>query len=55
MFDELKIEEWPWWDDKSNNILGVCREHSKNASLQYTSKDEVDLLFSRSLRIRFTL
>lgn len=47
MFDELKIEEWPRWDDKSNNILGVCREHGKNASLQYTSKDEVDLLFSQ--------
>ena len=45
MFDEIKVEERPRWDDKSNNIIGVCREHSKNASLQYTSKDEVDLLF----------
>ena len=47
MFDELKVEEHPRWDDKSNNIIGVCREHSKHASLQYTSKDEVDLLFSQ--------
>jgi len=47
MFDEIKVEERPRWDDKSNNIIGVCREHSKNASLQYTSKDEVDLLFSQ--------
>jgi hypothetical protein len=49
MFDEIKVEERPRWDDKSNNIIGVCREHSKNASLQYTSKDEVDLLFSQIL------
>jgi hypothetical protein len=48
MFDKIKVEEWPRWDDKSNNIIGVCREHSKNASLQYTSKDEVDL-FSQIL------
>lgn len=49
MFDEIKVEERPRWDDKSNNIIGVCREHSKNTSLQYTSKDEVDLLFSQIL------
>lgn len=47
MFDEIKVEERPRWDDKSNNIIGVCREHSKNTSLQYTSKDEVDLLLSQ--------
>ena len=47
MFDEIKVEEQPRWDDKSNNIIRVCREHSKNTSLQYTSKDEVDLLFSQ--------
>ena len=49
MFDKIKVEEQPRWDDKNNNIIGVCREHSKNASLQYTSKDEVDLLFSQIL------
>jgi len=49
MFDEIKVEERPRWDDKSNNIIGVCREHSKNTSLQYTSKDEVDLLLSQIL------
>lgn len=47
MFDEIKVEERPRWDDKTNNIIGVCREHSKNASLQYTSKDEVDLLLAQ--------
>ena len=47
MFDEIKVEEHPRWDDKTNNIIGVCREHSKNASLQYTSKDEVDFLLAQ--------
>ena len=27
MFDELAVEKWPRWDDKSNKILGVCCEH----------------------------
>jgi hypothetical protein len=24
MLHELKVEERPWWDNKSNMILGVC-------------------------------
>ncbi|KDR66758.1 hypothetical protein GALMADRAFT_1359327 [Galerina marginata CBS 339.88] len=47
MFDEIKVEERPRWDDKTNNILGVCREHGGQASLHYTSKQEVDLLFEK--------
>jgi hypothetical protein len=27
MFDELAVEKQPRWDDKSNKVLGVCREH----------------------------
>jgi len=45
MFDELKVEERLRWDDKTNMIQGVCREHGKVASLEYTSRHEVDLLF----------
>jgi len=45
MFDELKVEERLHWDDKTNMIQGVCREHGKVASLEYTSRHEVDLLF----------
>jgi hypothetical protein len=44
MLDELKVEERPRWDDKTNMILGPCREHSKNASLEFTSRHEADLL-----------
>ena len=49
MFNEIKVEEQPRWDDRSNNIIGVCQEHSKNTSLQYTSKDKVDLLLPQIL------
>jgi len=49
MFDKIKVEERPQWDDKSNNIIGVCQEHSKNTGLQYTSKDKVNLLLSQIL------
>lgn len=49
MFDELKVEERPRWDDKSNMILGVCREHGKHTSLEFTSKNEAELLI-KSIR-----
>ena len=45
MFDELKVEERLRWDDKTNMIQGVCQEHGKVASLEYTLWHEVDLLF----------
>ena len=44
MLDELKTEERPRWDDKTNMILGPCREHSKNTSLEFNSKHEAELL-----------
>jgi hypothetical protein len=44
MLDELKVEERPRWDDKTNMILGTCREHGKNTSLEFNSKHEAELL-----------
>lgn len=44
MLDELKVEERPRWDDKSNMILGVCWEHGNAISLSYTSKEEAKML-----------
>jgi hypothetical protein len=44
MFDKLAIEKWPWWDDKSNNVLGVCCEYERGTSLEFTSKDDLDAL-----------
>jgi hypothetical protein len=44
MLDELKVEERPHWDNRSNMIMGVCREHGHHTSLEFTSRDEADLL-----------
>ena len=37
MIDELKLEERPRWDDQTNNILGLCREHTRNLGLEFCS------------------
>jgi len=47
MFDEIKVEERPRWDDRTNYIQGVCREHGRPASLLYTSNLEVDHIFEQ--------
>ena len=44
MLDELKTEERPRLDNGSNKIIGICREHGKNTSLEFTSEKEVNLL-----------
>jgi hypothetical protein len=44
MLDELKVEERPCWDDKTNMILGPCREHGKKTSLEFNSGHEAELL-----------
>ena len=44
MLDELKTEERLRHDDKTNKILGVCREHGNGTSLEFNSEKEVDLL-----------
>lgn len=44
MLDELKVEERPHWDDKSNMIMGVYQEHGTHTSLEYMFKHEVDFL-----------
>ena len=42
MFDELKVEERPRYDEKTNKILGLCREHGKG--LEFASEREVQVL-----------
>ena len=44
MLNKLKVEEWLWWDDKTNMILSICREHGSSMGLEYTSKTEVNML-----------
>jgi len=45
MFDELAVEKRPRWDDKTNKVLGVCREHGQGTSLEFTSEDDLDVLW----------
>ncbi|KAF9008713.1 hypothetical protein BDQ17DRAFT_1388467 [Cyathus striatus] len=44
MFDELKIEERPCWNNEINHILGLCCEHGEKVSLEFCTENEVDLL-----------
>ncbi|EJD39840.1 hypothetical protein AURDEDRAFT_70847, partial [Auricularia subglabra TFB-10046 SS5] len=44
--DELKVEPRPRWDDKSDMIIGICREHGHRVSLKFTSHREVDELMA---------
>jgi hypothetical protein len=45
MFDELAVEKRPRWDDRSNKVLGVCREHGRGTSLEFTSEDDLHALW----------
>ncbi|TFY53533.1 hypothetical protein EVG20_g10072 [Dentipellis fragilis] len=45
MFDELATEKRPRWDDKTNKILGICRECGKGRCLDFSSMDDLQLLF----------
>ncbi|KJA25111.1 hypothetical protein HYPSUDRAFT_135245 [Hypholoma sublateritium FD-334 SS-4] len=40
--DEIKIQERLRWDPKSNQILGVCREHGGQCSLEFRSMHQAD-------------
>jgi hypothetical protein len=45
MFDEISVERRPRWDDKTNKILGVCREHGQDTSLEFTSEEDLQTLW----------
>jgi len=44
MFDEILVEKCPCWDDKTNKILGMCCKHGHNTSLEFASKDDLQVL-----------
>ena len=46
IFNELAIEKQPRWDDKSNKFLGVCCEHGHATSLEFTSEDDLVMLWN---------
>jgi hypothetical protein len=47
--DEIKIQERLRWDPRTNNILGVCREHGNQVALEFRSMHQADALL-RSLQ-----
>lgn len=40
MIDEIAVEQQPWWDDRSNQILGLCREHSHQIGTEFCSIEQ---------------
>ncbi|KAJ7834825.1 hypothetical protein B0H13DRAFT_2240173 [Mycena leptocephala] len=47
MFDEIATEKRIRWDPKTNNFLGVCREHANKVSLQFNSEQDLEELFRK--------
>ncbi|KAJ6579391.1 hypothetical protein B0H10DRAFT_2342503 [Mycena sp. CBHHK59/15] len=44
MVDEIKVEGRMRWDARSNMILGLCREHSKNFELEFLGVEQAEAL-----------
>ncbi|KAF8198428.1 hypothetical protein BJ912DRAFT_1074363 [Pholiota molesta] len=43
-YDELKVQERLRWDPRTNNILGLCREHSKSYALEFRSIEQANTI-----------
>lgn len=43
VLDELAIEKRPRWDDRTNMLLGACREHGNKVPLEFISEKELDI------------
>ena len=44
MADEIKLESRMRWDPRTNNILGICREHGKRYGLEFRSMAQATAL-----------
>lgn len=47
MFDELATEKRIRWDPKTNNFLGLCREHAHRTSSQFINEGDLEELFEQ--------
>ncbi|KAJ7133152.1 hypothetical protein C8R44DRAFT_870590 [Mycena epipterygia] len=45
MMDEIAVEKRVRWDDKTNMILGACREHSSNVPLEFSDLADAEMFF----------
>jgi hypothetical protein len=55
MLDEIAVEKRARWDDKTNMILGGCREHTKPSYLEFSDLDDATTFFERLDRDEFHL
>ncbi|KAJ7737509.1 hypothetical protein B0H16DRAFT_1762357 [Mycena metata] len=46
MLDEIAVEQRPRWDDKTNKILGACRECSHKVSLDLNTAADLEVFFA---------
>jgi hypothetical protein len=44
MIDEIVQEKWPRWCNRTNKILGCCREHTKRRCMEFNSVADVEVL-----------
>ncbi|KAJ7834961.1 hypothetical protein B0H14DRAFT_3708784 [Mycena olivaceomarginata] len=47
MLDEIAVEKRARWDNKTNMILGACREHSEKAGLEFCHLDDATTFFQQ--------
>ena len=45
MVDKIVQEKRPWWCDRTNTMLGWCREHTKKRCMEFNSIADAELLF----------
>ncbi|KAJ7078273.1 hypothetical protein B0H15DRAFT_804878 [Mycena belliarum] len=45
MLDEIAVEQRPRWDDKTNKILGACRECCGKVSLELNTEADLQVFF----------
>ncbi|KAF6747646.1 hypothetical protein DFP72DRAFT_821447 [Ephemerocybe angulata] len=45
MFDELAVERRPRYNERTNEFVGVCREHGDEISLKFETMGDVEELF----------
>ncbi|KAJ7782583.1 hypothetical protein DFH07DRAFT_764716 [Mycena maculata] len=43
MMDEIAVEQRPRWDDKTNKILGACRECSWKVALDFNTVEDLEV------------
>jgi hypothetical protein len=55
MLDEIAVEKRARWDDKTNMILGACREHSHHVGREFCDLDDATAFFASLDRGEFHL